>query len=226
LSFIPLNINPDFLVPQLALIGVGVGLFRSPNHRALFGAVPRNKMGQAGGYQHLPRQLGESIGETGVVTLFTAIVLASAAAVGLHVATPAPLAASPATVPTVAPASSAAVPARVIQPYVPATQVGVPGPTTVDTDTADDTIVDVPDDSSSDSTDSGLPPAVTLLPAEVQMLGYRLMWALAGVIALGGAAISWFLRDDESEESEIAPDLRLPQSSSRGMKNSYRAGSA
>ena len=70
LAFIPLVINPDWLVPQLAVIGVGVGLFRSPNHRALFGSVPRNKMGQAGGYQHLPRQLGESIGETGVVTAF------------------------------------------------------------------------------------------------------------------------------------------------------------
>src|SRR6266571_4413216 len=87
LSLIPLEINPDWLVPQLALTGVGVGLFRSPNHRALFGAVPRNKIGQAGGYQHLPRQLGESIGETGVVTMFTAIVLTSATLAGLSTRT-------------------------------------------------------------------------------------------------------------------------------------------
>src|SRR5438309_239696 len=89
LAFIPLHMNPDWLVPELVVIGVGVGLFRSPNHRALFGAVPRDKMGQAGGYQHLPRQLGESIGETGVVTMFTAIVLASAALGGIHAVGPA-----------------------------------------------------------------------------------------------------------------------------------------
>src|SRR5206468_11896297 len=90
LALIPLNIDPNWLVPQLALIGFGVGMFRSPNHRALFGAVPRSKLGQAGGYQHLPRQLGESIGETGVVTMFTAIVLASASMAGFRLAGPTP----------------------------------------------------------------------------------------------------------------------------------------
>ena len=221
LTFIPLKMNPDWLVPQLALIGVGVGLFRSPNHRALFGAVPRNKMGQAGGYQHLPRQLGESIGETGVVTLFTAIVLASASVAGIQIATanPQPVA-TPLAQPT--PQSSAAArPGVLIQPYVPAAQV-VPGATCalgrtpyrgcddndgdplVDTDTSDDSIVDVPDDSAADSGDNGLSQAVTSLPAAVQMLGYRLMWGLAGVIALGGAALSWFGRQEEEDESELA----------------------
>jgi MFS family permease len=229
LTLIPININPDWLVPELAVIGVGVGLFRSPNHRALFGAVPRNKIGQAGGYQHLPRQLGESIGETGVVTMFTAVVLASASVAGIQAVTSArPV---PTAVPTPAAQTNAPRPAVVIQPYVPATQTARQSTTvstsTVDTDTSDDTIVDVPDDSDSHANDSGLSQAVTSLPASVQMLGYRLMWGLAGVIALGGAALSWFGRDDESEESETAPapPLMRRQSLSRGMKNSYRAGS-
>jgi hypothetical protein len=29
------------------------------------------------------------------------------------------------------------------------------------------------------------------------MNGYRLMWLLAGIVALGGAALSWFGRDEE-----------------------------
>jgi hypothetical protein len=44
-----------------------------------------------------------------------------------------------------------------------------------------------------------LPQAVTLLPADVQMIGYRVMWALAGVVALAASVISWFLRAPETE---------------------------
>jgi hypothetical protein len=183
-------------------------------------------MGQAGGYQHLPRQLGESIGETGVVTMFTAIVLASAAVAGIHVAQPAPAQAANAQ-PTPQPAVQAAPagvarPAVAIQPYVPAQGTGAavpggaglpisttsaaPGTTTLDTNTADDTIIDVADDSQQGGNDTGLSQAVTSLPADVQMLGYRLMWALAGLISLGGAAISWFMRDDEEDDiREAAP---------------------
>jgi EmrB/QacA subfamily drug resistance transporter len=202
LTLIPLNVDPNWLVPELALVGFGVGLFRSPNHRALFGSVPRDKMGQAGGYQHLPRQLGESIGETGVVTMFTAIVLASASVAGVQLVTAAP-APFGTPVPTPAPHTSGAnglKPVVIIQPYVPAapttTAPGV-GAAPLDTNTSDDTIVDVPDDSSDSSNASNLSQAVTSLPASVQMLGYRLMWGLAGVIALGGAALSWFGREAE-----------------------------
>jgi EmrB/QacA subfamily drug resistance transporter len=221
LVLIPLRMNPDWLVPQLVLIGVGVGLFRSPNHRALFGAVPRTKMGQAGAYQHLPRQLGESIGETGVVTMFTAIVVASAAVAGVPTFNPAAQAV-PVAQPTAAP-TPAAVAAGVARPpaaigaYVPAAQAAPrpgqpvaagtglpisttsapPGTTTIDTNTADDTIIDVPDDSDGGGGGDALSPAVTSLPADVQMLGFRLMWGLAGLIALGGAALSWFGRDED-----------------------------
>jgi MFS family permease len=206
LSLIPVSINPNWLVPQLALVGVGVGLFRSPNHRALFGAVPRNKMGQAGGYQHLPRQLGESIGETGVVTMFTAIVLASASLAGINTAAftePAPTAA-PVAAPVATPAA-VTVQGRlpVIGAHQPAagTTIGARG--LLDTDPSDDQIVDVPDDSDSDAVGSELSAAITSLAPEVQMIGYRVMWALAGFVALGGAAISWFLRDPGAEaESE------------------------
>jgi EmrB/QacA subfamily drug resistance transporter len=215
LAFVPLQINPDWLVPELAVIGVGVGLFRSPNHRALFGAVPRNKIGQAGGYQHLPRQLGESIGETGVVTMFSAIVLGSAAVAGVPVNLAPPTAVvTPVPVATASPVAAVGTglrPGVVIQPYVPAAQASAAaaskagtGVSLLDTDTSDDAIVDVPDDSAGDSADSGLSQAVTSLPADTQMLGYRLMWGLAGVIALGGAVLSWKGREEE-ESTELAP---------------------
>jgi MFS family permease len=221
LSLIPLQINPDWLVPQLALTGVGVGLFRSPNHRALFGAVPRNKMGQAGGYQHLPRQLGESIGETGVVTMFTAIVLTSATLAGLSTITytePAPVSVAVATavptpaaltgiqprIPAIAPQQNAAGAAPAAQSAPAGTTIGARG--LLDADTSDDLIVDVPDEGDARRRGGELSAAITALPADVQMIGYRIMWALAGVVAFGAAAISYFLRDPETDaEPSPAP---------------------
>jgi hypothetical protein len=210
LALVPLTIDPNWLVPELALVGFGVGLFRSPNHRALFGSVPKDKMGQAGGYQHLPRQLGESIGETGVVTMFTTVVLAAASVAGVQMAQSAPKPTATPVPTAVAAPSSGLKPNVVIQPYAPAVQtvpfagsVGVatvPGAPALDTNTADDTIVDVPDDSASSNDASDLSPAVTALPPAVQMNGYRLMWALAGLIALGGAGLSWFGRDEAEAE--------------------------
>jgi EmrB/QacA subfamily drug resistance transporter len=258
LAFIPLVINPDWLVPQLALIGVGVGLFRSPNHRALFGSVPRDKMGQAGGYQHLPRQLGESIGETGVVTAFTAVVLASAASMGIQPPAAALAAAArPTVVPTATPAPQrlsgiqAYVPAGVAQ-SVPAGQGGaqpvpvgqggaqaVPvgqaaasqpaaagagaslastgaGGTLLSATATDDQVIDVPDAGESQDI-SELNPAITSLPPDVQMLGYRIMWGVAGLMALGAAGFSWFGRNVDEYEfagpvpaSAPAPQRRVP----------------
>jgi hypothetical protein len=79
----------------------------------------------------------------------------------------------------------------------------------LDTDTSDDSIVDVPDDSDSGGGNDGLSQAVTSLPADVQMSGYRLMWGLAGVIALSGAVMSWYGRDEE-ESDEPAPAQAPP----------------
>jgi MFS family permease len=198
LAFIPTRVDPNWLLPQLALIGIGVGFFRSPNHRALFGAVPRDKMGQAGGYQHLPRQMGESMGETSVVTMFTAIVLASAGVAGLPPPSAAAVNAAPTAVPTpiTRPTPIAIpLPGQITVPTVPVTgQVVDANPLD------DDDIVEVGGDDEGDDVEAGLSQAVTSLPAEVQMNGYRWMWALAGVIALAGAGMSWFLREGEEED--------------------------
>jgi EmrB/QacA subfamily drug resistance transporter len=233
LAFIPLEINPDWLVPQLALIGVGVGLFRSPNHRALFGAVPRNKMGQAGGYQHLPRQLGESVGETGVVTMFTAIVLTSASLAGIStsafttamdaqpvaVATPTPATAGAAPgvarLPAIAPqqsalaaaqAAAAAASAPVAAPGTALAGATIGARGLLDADTTDDLIIEVEDEGATGHQKGELSAAITSLPADVQMSGYRFMWGLAGIVSLIGAAISYFLRAPETEgEAEPRP---------------------
>jgi hypothetical protein len=109
-----------------------------------------------------------------VVTLFSAIVLASASMAGIQ-----------------APSGAAA---ATPQPEV--VVAASPAPIA----DADDNIIEVADDESGGDREAGLSQAVTSLPADVQMLGYRLMWGLAGIIALGGAGISWYLREDDLPE--------------------------
>jgi EmrB/QacA subfamily drug resistance transporter len=50
------------VAPPLALIGLGIGLFQSPNNSALLGSVPHSRMGVASGMLALMRNLGLVMG--------------------------------------------------------------------------------------------------------------------------------------------------------------------
>ena len=68
-------------------------------------------------------------------------------------------------------------------------------------------------------TEHQLSEAVVTLPPDVQVIGYRLVWALAGLIALGGAAISWFMRSDEGDLERATiprPGVAAPAAPARG----------
>ncbi len=47
---------------RYALIGVGVGLFQSPNNSSIMGAVPRERLGIASGLLAITRSLGQTVG--------------------------------------------------------------------------------------------------------------------------------------------------------------------
>ena len=64
----------DVLV-RLILLGVGLGLFNSPNTSAIFGAVPRERYGTAGGFVSMVRNSGQVVG----VALAGAVLLAALA---------------------------------------------------------------------------------------------------------------------------------------------------
>lgn len=70
----------DVLV-RLILLGIGIGLFNSPNTSAVFGAAPRERYGTVGGFLSMMRNSGNVVG----VALAGAILLAAIApAVGDH----------------------------------------------------------------------------------------------------------------------------------------------
>ncbi|MEJ2726820.1 MAG: MFS transporter [Deltaproteobacteria bacterium] len=59
-------------------LGLGIGIFQSPNNSAVMGAAPVERLGVASGLLALSRNLGQTTGIPFVGSLFTAISLASA----------------------------------------------------------------------------------------------------------------------------------------------------
>lgn len=75
-------------VLRVAPIGIGLGLFQSPNNSAILGAVPPDRLGIASGLLSLSRTLGQSIGLPVLSALFTVLTLAHAAAADVTHAPP------------------------------------------------------------------------------------------------------------------------------------------
>ncbi|MEW5722112.1 MAG: MFS transporter, partial [Thermodesulfobacteriota bacterium] len=83
-------------VLRILPLGVGMGLFSSPNNSAIMGAAPRHRLGVASGLMALSRTLGHTTGLPLIGALFTAQVASlggPAAARDVTAAAPAVLAA-------------------------------------------------------------------------------------------------------------------------------------
>jgi MFS family permease len=67
--------TPVYLILiYLALMGLSLGMFQSPNNSCIMGTVPKNKLGAANGIVQLVKNLGMVIGIAFSVALFTAFV--------------------------------------------------------------------------------------------------------------------------------------------------------
>jgi len=76
---------------RFGLLGVGVGVFNSPNNSAIMGSVPRRRLGIASGLLGLTRTLGQTSGLPLVGAVFTGLVLTvSALTPGANVTTAPP----------------------------------------------------------------------------------------------------------------------------------------
>lgn len=70
---------PLDVVARLALLGLGVALFQPPNNSALYSAVARERLGVAGAFQALMRNLGNAAGQAVGGAVWTAVVAMRAA---------------------------------------------------------------------------------------------------------------------------------------------------
>lgn len=75
---------------RMAPLGIGIGIFMSPNNSAIMGAVPQHRLGVASGLLALSRNLGSSAGLPLAGAIFNALVLATAEIPALSSVTDAP----------------------------------------------------------------------------------------------------------------------------------------
>ena len=78
---------------RYVLVGVGVGLFQSPNNSAMMGTAPRERLGVASGLLAMTRNLGQTVGIAVLGALWAAVVFGAAGGPVAGGATAAPLAA-------------------------------------------------------------------------------------------------------------------------------------
>ncbi len=75
LSTLHAGVTPLGCALRLAPLGIGLGMFQSPNNSAIMGAAPRQRLGVASGLLSLSRTLGQTSGLPLMGALFTAQVL-------------------------------------------------------------------------------------------------------------------------------------------------------
>ncbi len=78
MSTMPIDVSPLGFILRMAPLGVGYGMFQSPNNSAIMGAAPRHRLGIASGLLSLSRTLGSVSGLPLMAAIYTAIVLAVA----------------------------------------------------------------------------------------------------------------------------------------------------
>lgn len=93
LSTLNENVNEIGFILRLLPIGIGQGMFQSPNNNAVMGAVPRERLGVASGLLSLSRTLGQTTGLPLMGALFSTLVISFAGLPAGTDATTAPAAA-------------------------------------------------------------------------------------------------------------------------------------
>ena len=68
------TLNEQFDLPKLiaglSLLGIGMGMFGSPNNSSIFASIPREKAGYVGGFISTVRNLSFAVGTAGSVSVF------------------------------------------------------------------------------------------------------------------------------------------------------------
>lgn len=84
LSFLPPGAGATEIVLGLALLGVGMGIFQTPNNNLLMSSVPRHRLGIGSSVLSIVRSLGYSIGATLATAIVSHYLLAATGAASLQ----------------------------------------------------------------------------------------------------------------------------------------------
>ncbi|MGH7875712.1 MAG: MFS transporter [Candidatus Binatia bacterium] len=77
LAFLPAGASAMQIVMGLALLGVGMGIFQTPNNNLLMSSVPRNRLGVGSSVLSIVRSLGYSIGAALAAAIVSAQLVAA-----------------------------------------------------------------------------------------------------------------------------------------------------
>ena len=76
LAYVSVNASPLNLVLRLGLLGLGLGIFQTPNNNSLMSSIPRERLGVGSSFLSVVRSLGHSAGTAVATAIISARLLA------------------------------------------------------------------------------------------------------------------------------------------------------
>ena len=76
LSFLSVQSSPLDVILRLGLVGLGLGIFQTPNNNSLMSAIPKERLGVGSSFLSIVRSLGNSTGAALATTIVSARLLA------------------------------------------------------------------------------------------------------------------------------------------------------
>ena len=77
-GFLRLGATQTEIIARLAFLGLGVGLYQTPNNHSLMSSIPENRLGVASSFISMIRSVGQSVGTAVATTVLSAMLLAMA----------------------------------------------------------------------------------------------------------------------------------------------------
>jgi hypothetical protein len=76
LAFVSIDAAPLDLILRLGLLGIGLGIFQTPNNNSLMSSIPRQRLGVGSSFLSVVRSLGHSAGAALATTIVSARLMA------------------------------------------------------------------------------------------------------------------------------------------------------
>ena len=84
LGFLSLEASSAEVIARLAFLGLGLGLYQTPNNNSLMSSIPENRLGVASSFLSMIRSVGQSVGTALATTIVSATLLAVAGQTSLQ----------------------------------------------------------------------------------------------------------------------------------------------
>ena len=83
-GFLRLGATQTEIIARLAFLGLGVGLYQTPNNHSLMSSIPENRLGVASSFISMIRSVGQSVGTAIATAILSAMLLSMAGETSLQ----------------------------------------------------------------------------------------------------------------------------------------------